>query len=96
MIQNLCACNLELLYPDRCSSDVVETSILLRERNFGEMEGKPITEYVNAANLAGYKKAYRFVPKGGESAEEVRKRAKCFLEVIHELKMINKIKILLY
>ena len=48
------------------------------------MEGKPITEYVNAANLAGYKKAYRFVPKGGESAEEVRKRAKCFLEVIDE------------
>ena len=56
------------------------------------MEGKPITEYVNAANLAGYKKAYRFVPKGGESAEEVRKRAKCFLEVIDELKVISKIR----
>ena len=91
MIPNLCECNLELLYPDRCSRDVVETSILLRERNFGEMEGKPITEYVNAANSAGYKKAYRFVPKGGESAEEVRKRAKCFLEVINELKIISKI-----
>ena len=84
-------CNLEILFADRCSSDVVETSILLRERNFGEMEGKPITEYVNAANSAGYKKAYRFVPKGGESAEEVRKRAKCFLEVIDELDIINKL-----
>ena len=72
-----------------------ETSILLRERNFGEMEGRPITEYVNAANLAGYKKAYRFVPKGGESAEEVRKRAKCFLEVSDELKIISNINILL-
>ena len=56
------------------------------------MEGKPITEYVNAANLAGYKRAYRFVPKGGESAEAVRKRAKCFLEVIDELKVISKIR----
>ena len=55
------------------------------------MEGKPITEYVNAANSAGYKKAYRFVPKGGESAEEVRKRAKCFLEVIDELEIIGEI-----
>ena len=60
------------------------------------MEGKPITEYVNAANLAGYKKAYRFVPKGGESAEEVRKRAKCFLGVIDEFKIISKIKISKY
>ena len=60
------------------------------------MEGKPITEYVNAANLAGYKKAYRFVPKGGESAEEVRKRAKSFLEVIDEFQILTKIIILLY
>ena len=45
------------------------------------MEGKPITEYVNAANEAGIKKAYKFVPKGGESSTEVRERAKEFLKV---------------
>ena len=45
------------------------------------MEGKPITEYVNAANEAGIKKAYKFVPKGGESSAEVRERAKELLKV---------------
>ena len=45
------------------------------------MEGKPITDYVNAANSAGIKKAYKFVPKGGESSGAVRDRAKEFLKV---------------
>ena len=45
------------------------------------MEGKPITEYVNAANEAGIKKAYKFVPKGGESSAQVRERAKELLKV---------------
>lgn len=47
------------------------------------MEGKPITEYVNAANAAGIKKAYKYVPKGGESSSAVRDRAKEFLKVLN-------------
>ena len=46
------------------------------------MENKPISEYVKAANSAGFKKAYKFVPDGGESSKEVRERAKMFLKVV--------------
>ena len=66
---------------DASFDEIVQTNILIRERNFGEMEGKPITEYVNAANAVGIKKAYKFVPKGGESSSRVRDRAKEFLKV---------------
>ena len=66
---------------DASFDDIVQTDALIRERNFGVMEGKPITEYVNAANEAGIKKAYKFVPKGGESSAEVRERAKELLKV---------------
>ena len=48
------------------------------------MEGKPITDYVNAANSAGIKKAYKFVPMGSESSDAVRQRAKEFLKVVEE------------
>ena len=66
---------------DASFDEIVQTNILIRERNFGEMEGKPITEYVNAANAVGIKKAYKFVPKGGESSSAVRDRAKEFVKV---------------
>ena len=66
---------------DASFDEIVQTNILIRERNFGEMEGKPITEYVNAANAVGIKKAYKFVPKGGESSSAVRNRAKEFVKV---------------
>ena len=66
---------------DSSFDDIVQTNVLIRERNFGVMEGKPITDYVNAANSAGIKKAYKFVPKGGESSGAVRDRAKEFLKV---------------
>ena len=73
----------DIIHPisDASFDDIVQTDALIRERNFGVMEGKPITEYVNAANEAGIKKAYKFVPKGGESSTEVRERAKEFLKV---------------
>ena len=80
---NFLECQCILLYLlDASFDEIVQTNILIRERNFGEMEGKPITEYVNAANAVGIKKAYKFVPKGGESSSEVRNRAKEFLKVL--------------
>ena len=66
---------------DRSSNNVIETNVLLRERNFGVLEDKPIADYVNAANSAGFKKVYKFVPEGGESASEVRQRVKVFMKV---------------
>lgn len=70
---------------DSSFDDIVQTNILIRERNFGVMEGKPITDYVNAANSAGIRKAYKFVPKGGESSDAVRQRAKEFLKVAYSI-----------
>ena len=57
--------------------------MLIRERSFGVMENKPLIEYANAAKEAGLKNAYLFVPDGGESAVQVRERAKIVLKVGH-------------
>ena len=61
----------------------VKRDILLREKKYGIMEDKPWSDLKSAANDAGFlgqAEEKRFVPTGGESDDEVFKRAKRFLE----------------
>ncbi|KAK7107141.1 uncharacterized protein [Littorina saxatilis] len=51
----------------------------LRERTFGEFEGKTFKELIAAAQKSN-KKWPDFTPKGAESVEEVRFRAKAFFQ----------------
>ena len=71
-------------FSGQLEDDVVKMDILLRERNFGVMENKPLADYLKIAKSAGFKKPHQFTPEGGESALEVRQRVKKFMKVNFE------------
>ena len=65
----------------------------LRERTFGCMEGKSVSEMVNAAKQAN-KSMIHYVAEGGETLEEFKGRAKKFFvslcdKIEHELSSTN-------
>ncbi|CAL1544138.1 unnamed protein product [Lymnaea stagnalis] len=51
----------------------------LRERGFGYLEGKPLSEFKTALSEANVP-SESFTPEGGETMDEVKSRAKSFLE----------------
>ena len=62
---------------------IIKHDALLRERGYGIMEDKPYSDLKDAANKAGFfgpDEENRYTPKGGESDEQVLKRAKRFVE----------------
>ena len=73
-----------LFFSGQLEDGVVKMDILLRERNFGVMENKPLADYLKTAKSAGFKKPHQFTPEGGESALEVRQRVKNFMKVNFE------------
>ena len=70
-----------MFFSGQLEDDVVKMDILLRERNFGVMENKPLADYLKTAKSAGFKKPHQFTPEGGESAREVRQRVENFMKV---------------
>ncbi|XP_027197302.2 fructose-2,6-bisphosphatase TIGAR-like [Dermatophagoides pteronyssinus] len=70
---------------DTCSillsdhSESIITDPLLRERSFGEIEGRPLKDLIAAAREAGLSTP-EYIAKGGESLVDVRKRVIRFLE----------------
>ena len=61
----------------------------LRERTFGCMEGKPVSDMVNAAKKAN-KSMLHYVAEGGETLNELKDRARSFFESLCE-KMYEEI-----
>ena len=62
---------------------IIKRDILLRERGYGMMEDKPISDLKDAANKAGFFGAAgvnQYIPTGGESDEQVLERARKFVD----------------
>lgn len=56
---------------------------LIRERNFGQFEDKLVTEYEDECAAVNMKK-YEYTPKNGESRDQVKSRAKDFIQVNYQ------------
>jgi len=71
------------VYSDE-SSNVVQKNQFLRERCFGVFELRPHKEFRAAAEKSGFDitELYNFVPEGGESLADVRKRGRQFLDLV--------------
>ncbi len=54
---------------------------LLRERAFGDMDGKTIAEFRRRAADAGFANAWDYTPDGGETIQDLRVRAGEFFRV---------------
>ena len=69
--------------PDE-NSNIVQKNELIRERCFGAFELRPHKEFRAAAEKSGFdpKDLYNFVPEGGESLADVRKRGRQFLDLV--------------
>ena len=61
----------------RRTKPVIRLDKRLRERTFGNMEGKPSIELINAARKA-HKSVVQFTADGGETLQDVKVRAKDF------------------
>ncbi len=62
--------------------DKIQKEPRLRERSFGIMENKPVTEYMEMAKANNIKNSFRdFTPEGGETEEYVRQRGREFFQV---------------
>ncbi|MFN8389926.1 MAG: histidine phosphatase family protein [Bdellovibrionota bacterium] len=61
----------------------LETSHELRERSYGEFEGRPVHEYRSALAASGLQRE-EFVPLGGESVVQVEARVSKFLSDLRE------------
>ena len=66
------------------NSNIVQKNELLRERCFGVFELRPHKEFRAAAKNSGFdqKDLYNFIPEGGESLADVRKRGRQFLDLV--------------
>jgi len=63
----------------------LRTDVALRERCFGECEGRPVPAFAEESK-AGYEaqgvaEQWMYTPEGGETVEEVNKRAESFWQV---------------
>ena len=66
------------------NSNIALKNELLRETCFGVLELRPHKEFRAAAEKSGFdpKDLYNFVPEGGESLADVRKRGRQFLDLV--------------
>ena len=53
----------------------------IKERSFGDYENQPVNEFENKAKEAGFSRWIDYVPENGESRDDVRNRAKNFINV---------------
>jgi len=75
------------------NSNIVQKNELLRERCFGVFELRPHKEFRAAAEKSGFglKDLYNFVPEGGESLANLRKRGSQFLDLALKSNELNNI-----
>ena len=77
-----CIINENLDYPKN-GANYAELK-LLRERNFGKLEGMDFVEYIDAAAKEGFSWV-DYTPEGGESMDDVKNRCVEFLEMIFKI-----------
>lgn len=80
-----------------CNSTVKELLLepVLRERSFGDLEGKPFEAMMEALKGLSKEEKHNYEPPNGESGDVFRERIEKFLKVLHsrasDLKMENPV-----
>lgn len=78
------AANTAKIVLEKQNIDALKTSTLLRERAYGELEGKPVSDHIAICRDLGIHPT-QYKPIGGEGWAEVRARAASFLSELNKI-----------